>query len=537
MTNHSFPVILVFAALVCVSMIACAQIVPFESSNLPVITIMTDGTVIPDEPKSTAWMCVYENRAGRTGIDCCPVYQGSIGIELRGNGSRIHPKQQFGIETRDAKGGDTDVPLLGMPSESDWVLSAAASDKSLIRDALGFSIAASMGRYASRTRFCELLINGLYQGVYILEEKIKRGAHRVNIAKLTPADSQGVALTGGYIFKMDPGKGLPFEGWSASFDATGYFAYLYHYPLRENITPAQRYYITEWFAAFEDAMRAGDYTDSLRGYRGIMDAGSFVDHLIMQELSYNGDGYTYSTYFQKDRDDRGGKLAMGPVWDFYAAFGNCFYGNGGLAEGWRIHSERRPFWWYRLLRDDGFLADLRNRWTELRRTVLSGDVLIGRIDSLASLLEEAQQRNFLRWNIMGRWLIPNSYVGTTYADEIRFLKRWLTERLLWIDGNIGALSDSVVTMVPPRHFEITGVHPNPASQTVYVSYVTKEFADVTVDIVDVLGTTVRRFSERALPAGRHRQPFDMTGVPSGVYVVRMFAADGPRDSRLLPVLN
>jgi hypothetical protein len=517
---------------------ARAQFVAFSSSNLPVIAIETSGRTIPNEPKSAAWMRVYDSPRQRNDLATDrPLFEGWIGIELRGNGSLIYPKQQFGIETRDSSGGDLDVPLLGMPADADWVLAAAASDKTLLRDALGMSIAASLGQYASRTRFCELLIDGIYQGVYILHEKIKRGARRVDIAKLTPSDSQGVALTGGYIFKMDPGKGLAFEGWSASFDSLGYFSYFYHYPGPESITFLQRAYLGTWFREFENAMRADDYADPVHGYRAIIDVPSFIDHMIVQEATFNGDGYAWSTYFQKDRDDRGRKLVIGPVWDLHSAFGNSYYGNGGLAEGWRIHSEHRPFYWYRLLADSSFLRDLRRRWWSVRATVLADTVLLSRIDSLATLIGEARERNFLRWNVMGIWQSPNSYVGLSYEDELLFLKRWLQDRLAWIDAHIDGLSHEVVRPEMPRRAALRTVHPNPAARALYVTYVLKEYADIELDLIDLWGRTMVRYAGRALAAGVHTDSFDLTAIPIGAYRVRLSVAGAVQDARIVQVLR
>ena len=92
-------------------------------------------------------------------------YNGKIGIEIRGSSSQQFPKKQYAVETRDLAGNDLDVSLLGFPAESDWILFAPYNDKSLMRDVLVYKIAASMGRYASRSKFCEVVLNDEYVGV------------------------------------------------------------------------------------------------------------------------------------------------------------------------------------------------------------------------------------------------------------------------------------------------------------------------------------------------------------------------------------
>ena len=86
-------------------------------------------------------------------------YDGQISIEIRGSSSQMFPKKQYALETQDIDGENLNVSILGMPAENDWILYAPYSDKSLLRNFLVYELARNMGRYASRTRFCELVIN------------------------------------------------------------------------------------------------------------------------------------------------------------------------------------------------------------------------------------------------------------------------------------------------------------------------------------------------------------------------------------------
>ena len=155
---------------------ASAQTVNFNDSNLPIIEINTNGQTIQNSTKITADMGIIYNGERQRNYMTDPYnnYDGKIGIEIRGSSSTQFPKKQYALETRDAMGNNLNVSLLGLPAENDWILYAVYNDKSLLRDVLAFKLSNAMGRYASRSRFCELVLNGDYRGVYVLLEKIKR---------------------------------------------------------------------------------------------------------------------------------------------------------------------------------------------------------------------------------------------------------------------------------------------------------------------------------------------------------------------------
>jgi hypothetical protein len=171
---------------------AGGQTVELTSSNLPIVVIETGGIDIPDDPKIPAVMGIIRGGGMRNTLtDPFTDYHGPIGIELRGTSSLAYDQKQYAVETRDSLGDEREVVLMEFPEESDWILYAPYVDKSLMRNVLLYNTAREMGRYASRTRFCELVIDGKYQGVYVLMEKIKRDRNRVNISKLDPETDHG----------------------------------------------------------------------------------------------------------------------------------------------------------------------------------------------------------------------------------------------------------------------------------------------------------------------------------------------------------
>ncbi len=449
----------------------------FPGSTLPLLLINTEGQEIPDEPKIMARMGVIDNGSGQINQLSDPFnhYDGWIGIERRGSTSQSFPKVGYGLETREADGEGIDVALLGFPEEEDWVLHGPYSDKSLIRNTLLYDLAGQMMAYAPRVRLVEVFINDDYQGVYLFTERVKRDNNRVNIANLRETHTSGNQLTGGYLLKFDKTtadpEGIPlgFESnFTAETPAQQPIRIIYHVPKPEDILPEQRDYIENYLHAFEAALAGPNFADPVLGYRPYVELLSFVDFLILNEISKNVDGYRLSSYFSKERDSRGGKIQMGPVWDFNIAFGNADYCNSWTTTGWSFNFNfvcaedfwAIPFWWRRLREDYAFRELLAERWTSLRAGLLSTPQIHQRIDSLVTEMGEAPQRNFKRWPVLGEYVWPNAFVGNTYEEEIIYLKNWITDRMEWLDEGFAFLT-------PTQGFEQTAaallhIFPNPS---------------------------------------------------------------------------
>lgn len=475
MKTTLFSVIL----LVSVTITAQAQL---TSSNLPIFVIDTQGETIVDEPKILSTLGIIDNGEGNMNNITDPFndYDGNIGIEIRGSSSQSFPKKSFGFETRDSENEDESVSLLGMPEEEDWILYAPYSDKSLIRNAFTFLTAGSLQSiYASRIRLCELVINDEYQGVYVLMEKIKRDKERVDIAKLKDDEVSGEDLTGGYIVKIDKDTGSGGAGFTSQFtpdnrseQQTIFFQY--EYPDADDIVSEQMTYIQSFIGDFEQALMSGTFDDAETGYPSFINTPSFIDYFIMNELTKNVDGYRLSAYMYKDKDDDGGKLNAGPIWDYNLALGNADYCEGGDWSGWGYQFNEVcpadfwliPFWWERLLEDPNFVIALKQRWQALRTNELSNTTLLGRVDDLTNDLSDAQTRNFEKWDILGEYVWPNNFVGGNYPAEVDYLKDWLTQRLTWIDSRLDG-DDGVITSVDSDISESTWTFfPNPFNHSI-----------------------------------------------------------------------
>ncbi len=425
---------------------------PELESNLPIVVINTFGASIPDEPKIHAHMGIIANGQGMMNNlkDPFTDYDGDIGIEVRGQSTQMFPKKSYAFETRDSNGDNLNVSLLGMPAENDWILYAPYTDKSMLRNVVTFDMGRKMGHYCTRTIFCEVVLNNDYKGVYVMEEKIKRDKNRVNIAALDPDDISGDGLTGGYILRVDKVDWdfvFGIDGWKSNpvpaYPNAMDIIFQYYDPEPGELVSQQSAYIREFITTAENTLTSGNFRDPDQGYQQYFDVLSFIDFMLLSEVSKEVDKYRYSNYFYKERDSDGGKLFAGPAWDFNLGYGNVDYWEPGIDyTGW-AYDRVEPydwsvmFWWKRLMEDSYFRDMAKTRWAWLRQHELTTQGIHAVIDSILLHIDAAKDRNYERWPILGQYVWPNyDWYGNTYADEVDYFEDFLFSRLGWMDYNL-----------------------------------------------------------------------------------------------------
>ncbi len=502
-----------------------------ETTHLPLLLIDTWGAEIPDDPKIKAWLKVIDNGPGQTNhlFQAGTDYDSYIGIEIRGQSSQMFPKKSFGFETQDAAGEGVSVSLLGMPAEEDWVLYAPYSDKSLLRNALTYYLGSKMGSWQPRFKFVEIYLNGSYHGIYMLVEKIKRDANRVNINKLNPEEISGNDLTGGYILKVDKIHDLGSEEYFYTYPQTTYsnarnYAFTYEYPDYEDIVPQQKSYIADYLTDLENALNGSGFRDPVNGYRKYLDLNSFVDFQLVQELTNNVDGYRYSTFFYKKRDSDGGKLFAGPLWDFDLCYGNVDYEPDRLATDKWLFTHYGPneyfcmHWWARLFEDESYKTALISRWQNLRTGPFKSDSIMNYIDSVSIYLGDAIDRNFQRWPILNTYIWPNAYVGESHPNEVSYLKNWLSARLNWLDASFDKISATEIRLPELKHI---AVYPNPASEFIYLNLEVNRLEKLTLEVYDQTGRSVALSQHMPDSKGIQTIKINFPGLVAGNYLIHV----------------
>src|SRR6185436_11667673 len=183
------------------------------TSDLPLLLLHTmgGGLASPALDKFVA-VAVFEPKVGVSSFLNPPDWVTRARFKIRGSSTEGEPKSSWAVEFWDEFNGDRDEPLLGMPSDADWVFYGPNHfEPLLIHNPFAHALSRQIGRYSPRTEFAEVYQNSgggavvaaNYNGIYAIEEKIKIGRDRVDIDKLEPEHTTPPLVTGGYLLKID----------------------------------------------------------------------------------------------------------------------------------------------------------------------------------------------------------------------------------------------------------------------------------------------------------------------------------------------
>jgi len=435
------------------------------TSKLPILFLDGYGKGLSTS-KTTyldAAVMIFEPVSGTASAANLPTIASRAAYHLRGQSSASFPQKPYKVELRDNTDADAKYAVLGMPADSDWALIAPYYDRALIRNPFTYTLGTEMGMSAPRTRYVEVYLTGTaggisdtsYQGIYWLTETIKMNGHRTDLAKLEATDTAEPAVTGGYIFKFDQAAVdamAPKLTCTMSTGVTCFSDCELVEPVLDTPAPphppaaAQLTWITQYVQTFHNTL----FTTPLGNYGQYINVASFVDYLIISELTRNVDAYVRSAYFSKDRD---GLLMGGPLWDYNFALGvggtnTITPAPGGTNDGgWQYQGvtagslPRRNVnsWFPKLMSDAAFVTQVKARWKTLRTGLLSQAMIEARISMLTSQLDSASvARDFAKWPVST--VLPNGGSGivrgpsvATWEGQVQAMRDFVVARASWID--------------------------------------------------------------------------------------------------------
>lgn len=299
----------------------------------------------PDKSNKATGSMLMTDEAGEI------VYNGKLTqIKGRGNSTWLADKKPYQIKLKDK----TDLLQTGDNDNraKTWVLLTNASDDSLLRNQIVYSLSVAMQMQPGiECRPVNLYYDGEYRGAYLLCEKVEIGSGRVDIRDLeeenenvNPADTdfeklerktgktangatyiycEGMVspedVKGGYLLEMDTAVRATAE---ACYFVTTRDQYVV-VKSPEFCSKAEMEYIASLYQEFEDTVyHKGVNPDNGKTLADYASVESIAQCYIINELTKNPDGYRTSSYLYKGADSD--IMTMGPIWDYDLSFGSSW---------------------------------------------------------------------------------------------------------------------------------------------------------------------------------------------------------------------
>ena len=398
-----------------------------QLTNLPTITISTVNAeeIVSRDFYLSGFISIIDNGT---------IYSDLLEIRGRGHNSWTYTKKPYRIKLRNK------TNLLGLPAmERSWTLINNYGDKTLMRNLLAFDLSKRTGmKYTPAGKPVDVILNGEYKGTYNLCDQVEIAPERIDIQPLASKDVALPELSGGYFIEVDAYASQEEEGWFVSA--------LKSTPVKirnldtDNILPQQYFYIQEHYNKMEEAIFASNYKHPVNGFRKYIDTESFLRHFLIGEITGNTDTY-WSVYMYKER--KSDIFKFGPVWDVDLGFENdrrtypinennrWVYEFGSSANGFRDVVSR-------LLSDEALFSQLQQMYAAYRDNhILTKESLLAVTDYYASELAQSQRLNFMRWNILSKFVHLNPVVHGSYEAEVSHVKNYISERIDRIDKKLG----------------------------------------------------------------------------------------------------
>ena len=385
----------------------------YQLTNLPTVVINTEGSqeiVSKEEELSSTVYIISEEGTNLLATT-------ETGVRGRGNASWDQfPKKPYRLKFKSKQS-----PLGAPASAKKWTLISNYSDKSLMRNILAFEASRRIGQ--AYTPYChpvDVIVNGEYRGCYQLCDQVEAAEGRV------PAKD-------GYLIEIDA---YAWKEVSAFWSWRGTPVTIKH-PDEDDITDSQRQHIESFFNQMETAALGEDFTDPEKGYRKYLDLESFLRNLLVGDFCGNTD-LLWSVYMYKDAKD--GKLYTGPTWDHDLSFDNDYRSYPVNANNDFIFlfvpspaSDAVRDITRRIVKEDPEAKNLLAQYWNQALEEGNLNSLPEYLDQTYVLLQESQELNFKRWDILNSQVHMNFQALGTYEAEVNFLKNCLKERLVKFD--------------------------------------------------------------------------------------------------------
>ena len=408
----------------------------YQLTNLPTVSFHTADGVEPYDKVNeipSSFTFIY--------ADGTMIQEEAGTSRLRGNASMQHPKKPYRIKFNESHRIFKNSDMRSTAKAKKWTLINNHDDKTLMHNLVAFEIARRMGQdYVPWCKPVDVIVNGEYRGCYQLTDQLTVDKNRVDITEMEPWDTEGEALTGGYLLELD-GYASSEVSWFTSMAGN---PVTIKSPDDNDITAEQYAYIRREFNRMEASILSSSFSDPELGFRSHLDERSLLQYFLTEELAGNPDAF-WSCYLTKERGDD--LFRVGPVWDFDNAFDNDnrYYPINqhgdflSLSFGGAGNSRTLL---KRLFTDEALRDSMAAMWNAARAgRGITAESLNAYIDSTASELMQSQRLNFMRWPILDQLIQVNPRAGGSYEVEVRWMREYVENRIPWLDNMINRSPD------------------------------------------------------------------------------------------------
>lgn len=356
-------------------------------------------------------------------FNCDEQYETAVlGAQIRGRGNNTwsYEKKSYKIKLS----GKENLLGIGSGKTKTWVLMANMCDQSLLRNYAAFAFSKSLSgiAFSPASQSAEVYLNGEYRGVYLLAEEIQINKDRLDIDDSTDETDIGYLVKLSYYAEDETIFNLAGRQYHIISDLSE----------DGSLYSAQRDYIIGYMDECWKAVQNGDRET----VEALADIDSYVDTYIAEEVLKNLDFGFDSFYLHKDK---GGKLNLGPIWDFDLSLGNAnetcefytdFYAaidvGGGLSNPW----------YFTIMKQKWFRELVITRWDELKDQI---NAIPKTVLEAGQKYNKAFSRNFIKWPVFGQVMNRETSFITalrTYDEHYKYLAGWTENRIKWLDENI-----------------------------------------------------------------------------------------------------
>ncbi len=386
-----------------------------KDNGLPIIDISLNGTTL-EEFKASDRLTKFAGNRVRV-IDYGIKEYDDVEIKGRGNSTWSEEKKPIQIKFNNKVG------LLGLNKSKTFILLANYFDDSFLRNSIASRLSEMIdSRYILNGKFFELYIDGEYEGLYYLMNKVEIAQNLVNLK-----DEKGVLVELDTLRNFDGVCFTTYKGDCLKLtDAVS---------KKNEVVKlrAMESFLAD-FDALEFAVREGDYIKVSQ----LIDIDSFAKFYLVKEFAADPDAYQASWFMYKDGDED--KIHAGPLWDFDLAFGNYQWGDNDKKI---YYSPRETMVRRRDAFDENgneknikaskliyFLMDIpefKERVSQIFQEYLSGrkDELVTYISKEAEKIRKAAELDGDKW------------AKSAFDSEVEYVSNWVEERFDYFEEVYG----------------------------------------------------------------------------------------------------